>query len=242
MIWLILSFVTILSLGYIFLIYRKPSIFIKKKSTVLFVIAHPDDECMFFAPTILSILRRNFEVYVLCLSSGGYQFESNVRKQELRKSCQTLGIPGGNLTIIEHSQLPDNPKRKWNQIKVGKIILKYSFKLSANVIISFDEGGVSGHSNHIAICEGLKYLNAESLIPIDCDVYLLKSVSILQKYFAFLFALLNYLQDEFCVISSYQDVKITWKCMKIHCSQYVWFRRLYITFSRYVYINTFKKL
>lgn len=38
---------------------------------VLFVIAHPDDESMFFGPTILSLTRRsNCTVYLLCLSNG----------------------------------------------------------------------------------------------------------------------------------------------------------------------------
>lgn len=37
----------------------------------LFVTAHPDDETMFFAPAILSLLRRGLRVALLCLSTGG---------------------------------------------------------------------------------------------------------------------------------------------------------------------------
>ncbi|CAH1957437.1 unnamed protein product [Acanthoscelides obtectus] len=37
---------------------------------VLFVIAHPDDECMFFGPTILNYTRKeNCTVYLMCLST-----------------------------------------------------------------------------------------------------------------------------------------------------------------------------
>lgn len=39
------------------------------KQAVLFVTAHPDDECMFFAPTIIA-LSKLCDVHVLCLSSG----------------------------------------------------------------------------------------------------------------------------------------------------------------------------
>jgi len=40
---------------------------------VLFVIAHPDDECMFFAPTILALTRcGQYDVFLLCLSSGEF--------------------------------------------------------------------------------------------------------------------------------------------------------------------------
>lgn len=40
---------------------------------VLIVTAHPDDEAMFFGPTILSLTKRNdCDVYLLCLSNGLY--------------------------------------------------------------------------------------------------------------------------------------------------------------------------
>lgn len=40
---------------------------------VLIVTAHPDDESMFFGPTILSLTKRkNCDVYLLCLSNGLY--------------------------------------------------------------------------------------------------------------------------------------------------------------------------
>lgn len=40
---------------------------------VLVVISHPDDECMFFGPTILSLSKRtDCQVYILCLSKGLY--------------------------------------------------------------------------------------------------------------------------------------------------------------------------
>lgn len=53
----------------------------KKSSNVLFVIAHPDDECMFFGPAITSMTqpivsessvgrRKAKHVYLLCLSDG----------------------------------------------------------------------------------------------------------------------------------------------------------------------------
>lgn len=37
---------------------------------VLLVIAHPDDECMFFGPTIFRLCEQGTEVYLLCLSNG----------------------------------------------------------------------------------------------------------------------------------------------------------------------------
>jgi N-acetylglucosaminylphosphatidylinositol deacetylase len=38
--------------------------------SVLLVTAHPDDEAMFFSPTILSLTRHRVPVALLCLSNG----------------------------------------------------------------------------------------------------------------------------------------------------------------------------
>ena len=36
----------------------------------LIVTAHPDDECMFFAPIILGLVEMKIPVHILCLSKG----------------------------------------------------------------------------------------------------------------------------------------------------------------------------
>lgn len=39
-------------------------------SRTLLVIAHPDDEAMFFAPTLLGLARLRHQVFLLCFSAG----------------------------------------------------------------------------------------------------------------------------------------------------------------------------
>lgn len=39
-------------------------------SRTLLVIAHPDDEAMFFAPTLLGLARLRHHVFLLCFSAG----------------------------------------------------------------------------------------------------------------------------------------------------------------------------
>lgn len=39
---------------------------------VLVVVAHPDDECMFFGPTIFRLCEQGADVHLLCLSNGMY--------------------------------------------------------------------------------------------------------------------------------------------------------------------------
>lgn len=46
----------------------------------LIVTAHPDDECMFFAPTIVRLAEFNASVHLLCLSEGTVTVHSRLHK------------------------------------------------------------------------------------------------------------------------------------------------------------------
>lgn len=43
---------------------------IKNSERVLIVIAHPDDECMFFGPTIQNFVKKKCVLYLMCMSTG----------------------------------------------------------------------------------------------------------------------------------------------------------------------------
>jgi hypothetical protein len=85
----------------------------------LLVVAHPDDESMFFAPTVLSFVASGAQVMVLCLSLGmgrlcplqhvcGAALHLEccpptvttgdaaglglIRQQEMRRACRRLGV------------------------------------------------------------------------------------------------------------------------------------------------------
>jgi N-acetylglucosaminylphosphatidylinositol deacetylase len=55
--------------------FLRPSKLPKSVSRVLLVTAHPDDECMFYGPTLLALRKRkNCTVFVLCLTRGKINF------------------------------------------------------------------------------------------------------------------------------------------------------------------------
>ena len=62
------------------------------KDKVLLVTAHPDDECMFFTPSIRSFIGQGRKVDLICLSTGNYDGMGERRRRELEKSAQVLGI------------------------------------------------------------------------------------------------------------------------------------------------------
>ena len=78
---------------------------------VLLLTAHPDDECLFFAPTVSSLLAqpsalgasgRAIELYSLCLSSGDADGLGHVRAGELARSLDVLGITDGRRWLVDH--------------------------------------------------------------------------------------------------------------------------------------------
>ena len=68
--------------------------------------SHPDDETMFFGPTILSMTAgvsasgAKSNIFLLCMSNGNFRQNGRQRKDELYKACKVLNIPEQNITIL----------------------------------------------------------------------------------------------------------------------------------------------
>jgi N-acetylglucosaminylphosphatidylinositol deacetylase len=86
---------------------------------VLLLIAHPDDECMFFSPTILNLIP-HFSVQVLCLSTGNDQGVGKIREKELIKSCKTLG--NVSCHAMNHPLIQDGMSNQWDPIVIYDIV------------------------------------------------------------------------------------------------------------------------
>ncbi|CAN9501623.1 unnamed protein product [Ophioblennius macclurei] len=205
------------------------------------VTAHPDDECMFFAPALVRLAELKASVHVLCLSEGNYYNQGTLRKQELVNSCAVLGIPASRITIIDHKKLPDDPKAEWSISLVSATIVKHIRAHSFNMVLTFDGRGVSGHANHTAIHKAVSHLATTGQVPDDCCLLSLATVGLLRKYIFFLDLPLScLLPSSLCFIIGSQGYKQAKAAMLCHRTQLLWFRYLYITLSRYMLINTFQ--
>lgn len=85
---IIANFVTIFFL----LLMRRPLPGPPEVREVLLVTAHPDDEAMFFIPTIRYLRANNYRVHLLCLSNGNAAGLGKVREAELEKCARFLGV------------------------------------------------------------------------------------------------------------------------------------------------------
>lgn len=95
----IVVIVALLALVLLALAFARARISCFPKGNILFVIAHPDDECMFFAPAILKASKNN-PTYLLCLCNGDYYGQGKVREKEFYRSCAALGIAKERTILI----------------------------------------------------------------------------------------------------------------------------------------------
>ncbi|KAF8427514.1 phosphatidylinositol glycan class L [Tirmania nivea] len=112
-----------------------------RQSPILLVISHPDDEAMFFSPTLLSLTAPHLQndVRVICLSSGNSDGIGKTRARELVESCLRLGISdaragktvfpllggGGELAkvaVVEDERLQDGMGVVWDSEYISSTI------------------------------------------------------------------------------------------------------------------------
>ncbi|XP_051552573.1 N-acetylglucosaminyl-phosphatidylinositol de-N-acetylase-like isoform X2 [Myxocyprinus asiaticus] len=178
------------------------------EARALLVTAHPDDECMFFAPTVLKLVESKAAVYLLCLSTGNYNNQGPQRKRELLDSCAVLGIPGNHVTIIDDKELPDDPAVHWSTALISSLILKHIQNYNISLVLTFDGRGVSGHANHIAISKALSHLASAGRLPEGCQIFSLHTINILRKYLSVLELPVSWLlPSDFCCIIGWDEYK-----------------------------------
>lgn len=222
--------------------WRSPQ-FLGSAKRVMFVIAHPDDECMFFGPVIMKLAQqRNCELYLLCLSKGNYDKEGSRRKKELWDSCRILGIPDSNITLVMSTLLPDDPSVRWREDVVSSLVLNHLEALSIDTVITFDKHGVSKHANHCSLYYAMALLCVEKRLPSKCHAYALETTSVLRKYSCLLDIPISFLMSSCSFVVSLQEGRSIKRAMHAHASQLVWFRSLYLIFSRYIFINTLREI
>lgn len=257
---------------------------------ICLLIAHPDDEAMFFAPTVLSLTRPELgnHLKILCLSTGDADGLGETRKQELKKSALQLGLRSEEdvLVIDDPSRFPDSMSKQWSEEDVTNLLASaFAPELAAtlngtakknsktapsatiDVLLTFDQDGISNHPNHRSLYHGARYFlralkQGKEGFANPITLYTLTSTSIFRKYIGILDAPTSMLQGAFAnVFARWSRVKkdgagparllfvssmTHWltavsAMVNGHKSQMVWFRWGWITISRYMFVNDLKQ-
>ena len=116
--WYIIVIILLLILLLLTVFGCSSSCFKEVKNTLI-IIAHPDDESMFFTPVILSLRKFSSQVFILCLSEGSthththihlftnfstgdYYGDGSLRRKELISAANNLFILPKYVNVISH--------------------------------------------------------------------------------------------------------------------------------------------
>lgn len=188
---------------------------------------------MFFTPTVMH-MKKQSELHILVLSNGGYDGLGKVRAKEMEAAAREMGFLES--TVIDDPRIPDGP-HPWKLHVVEEVIVKHLGAMEhrgkkVGTIVTFDDYGVSGHPNHISVSQGCRRLYDKG--KYGFDMYTLESVNILRKFIAFFDIFITDPAQQSYTLSSPSPAM---KIMALHDSQWVWFRKLFTSFTRYVYYN-----
>mgnify|MGYP001387025486 CR=1 FL=1 len=118
--------------------------------SLLAITAHPDDESILCGGLLASCSAQGATVNLLCLTHGEHGHgEGDIaacRRAELSAATGILGI--SSLTVLNHE---DGMLRWLDQNVICNDIGKAIDNYSPDVIITFDEDGMYGHPDHIAL-------------------------------------------------------------------------------------------
>lgn len=126
--------------------------------SVTLLVGHPDDEVMFFAPTLIQLDQWNenrsrgaISLRVICLSNGDADGLGELRRTELHKSLSIL-LHATNVSAVHVLDYEDGMDIEWDAHEIAKHVkeLARASNHKDETILTFDEDGVSGHPNHIA--------------------------------------------------------------------------------------------
>lgn len=131
-------------------------------STLLCIIAHPDDETMLCGGTLAALARRGLEVHVLCATrgEGGELGEpalctrdalGRVREAEMRCACRALGV--SQVSFLDYADPvvgPDNGLFPFteDEDRLRDQLLELMRRLRPEVLFTHGRDGEYGHPAH----------------------------------------------------------------------------------------------
>lgn len=131
--------------------------------------AHPDDEAFIGAGVLAMSMAQGAEVHLVCATYGEAgdirtpgsatpETLAEVRHEELRQSCQVLGIPEPTMLGYRDSGWGDDPAQHHPNALVNAPDREVVQHLVAairgckpHVVFTFEPAGLSGHKDHIAM-------------------------------------------------------------------------------------------
>lgn len=172
----------------------------------------------------------------MTIAVGNFDGLGKTREKELTALwTRVLQQSTHTLDIRDHKSLQDGMRNDWDCDSIAEIVQEYIKAHEIQTVLTFDQNGVSNHPNHIATHFGVRRaLEATRSV----QGFALETTNLVRKYLGPLDLPLS----SFGHCTTSLAPRINYNAMATHASQFVWYRRLFVIFSRYTFINSWKKL
>ena len=96
-----------------------------RNKRIILLIAHPDDESMFFSPTLQALTDPTLQNHlkILCMSTGDSEGLGETRRAELIKAAQTLGLRRKeDVFCLDDERFRDGIKEEWKPEDISRVL------------------------------------------------------------------------------------------------------------------------
>jgi N-acetylglucosamine malate deacetylase 2 len=137
-------------------------------ASVLAVCAHPDDESFGLGAALSSWAEQGTRTSVLCFTHGEASTLGNtdgdlhrIREQELATAAEELGVE--TVRLLDH---PDGHLAGEPIDELSSELRRAIEHVGASLLLVFDEGGVTGHPDHVRATEVATTVGGVAGIPV----------------------------------------------------------------------------
>jgi LmbE family N-acetylglucosaminyl deacetylase len=139
---------------------------------LLCALAHPDDESLGLGGILAKYAVEGIETYLLTATRGeqgwfgppednpGPQALGKIREEELAQAAEVLGIR--DVTLLDYR---DGDLDKADDAALLQLVVRHIRRVKPNVIVTFDQNGVYGHPDHIAMTRATTAATVASADP-----------------------------------------------------------------------------
>lgn len=122
-----------------------------KNKNVLVIFPHPDDETVMAGGFIIAAIKAGAKVKIICLTAGDQgkihvhgrgRSLGQIRREEFFRAMQRLGVSNFEIFNFLDGKLRNTPV--WRPVVAD-------FVGNADLVVSYDLSGVTGHPDHIAL-------------------------------------------------------------------------------------------
>lgn len=103
-------------------------------SVILLIVAHPDDEIMFFSPVLERLAAKRVDIHILSLSNGNADGLGALRTKEFEKCASVFGISKNNVEVFDHPNLQDGMKNIWGDDLIAQIVSSKVLQSRADLV------------------------------------------------------------------------------------------------------------